>query len=1377
MRFKHTIMILFTVFSLLSSLPSFSEQVSSSHWKEWVIDRHSDFNCPWQISASHKKVCSWPSKFIGKITQAGMQFELSVQLFSQEEMLRLPGSKQNWPTNITINGQQAAVSDINGAPQIHLHRGVNIIRGSFLWASVPAQLTLPDSIGLVQLSKNNQALPVNIINNRLILSVSKNISQTENQNSLKIQVFRAIQDSVPIRLTTIIKLFVSGKAREVNIGQVSLPNSESIYLNSALPARLEEDGMLRVQVKPGIYEITLGSRFNTNIKTISTNKVSPEWPEDEYISFIANSNIREVKVGGVNSIDTSLFDIPAQWKTYPTYRLKPSQQLTFSTIVQSEANSDRNVININRDIWLSFDGQDAISKDNITGKMHQGWRLNADKSVQLGRATVNDSPVLITNDAGNQGVEIRSPNINLQAVSSIEKIDRINAIGWQTDAARLTANIHLPPGWRAIYASGVDGIDGTWIQKWSLWDIFWLMVLIAVANKFIGLKGAGLMVVTLVLTFHETLAPNFLWATLLGLIALIRLPIGKYKIWLSWFSLVPASMLIIVLISITISSLRLAVYPALEKQGIHPDYVKSNLHSMPLADNDMLSEELSSISAISEPSPERIKKTRLSKKISSYDPFYEKQDLYQVGENDRVQTGPGIPTWTWNRLTIRASGMITQEQQIKLWLSSPLLTAIWRIINVLLIALMASFLLRALFETGSFGLNKHEVNKGPKVKGKHSSTVSAFILMLMSAFSLFTVSFFIFSPPVHAAVALPDKAEYPPEYLLQEYEKKLLVAPLCLPSCAALDNGHLVVTADQLHLHFTAFADADIALPLPSAGNGWTPEEILVDGETAITRMINNRLMIYLSQGKHTVTMQGAMINTEMTLNLPFNIHHFSVDAPLWLIDGVRNGVVSNNSIGLTSKEGVNQGAKNTLTPLAIKPYAIVHRTINLGKRWTVNTRVEKVAPIDQSGVFNIKLLDGEQVLSAYPIVEGGQVNVQIPKNKRTISWQSSLPIENIITLQAANNTNYSENWRVIPSSLWNVSFSGISAIKSEQDLGTLQPNWMPWPGDLLTINVSRPEGVKGDVFTTESATLVQYSGKNVQQSKLTLNVLASQGTDYEIVLAPDVNVMSLLHDGKQMNINGGHRQIVQLHPGTQHIELEFEQRVPLNWANTSAEITLPGKAVNINIEYHLVNDRWLIYINGPSLGASMLYWGVLFVILFGAIVLPFIARKLKLNMPISSIGWGLLGIGFSTVNTYGVVITALFFFAMALRKQYIKPSSLRPWLFNAIQVSLFVLTFICIASLLVSIPIGLLSSPDMQVVGNGSYGHLFRFFQDKMVAQQLPLVTIYSLPIWLYRIVMLAWSLWIATQLIKWGKWWFDSYSANGAWVKIPKKEVVKHK
>jgi hypothetical protein len=77
----------------------------------------------------------------------------------------------------------------------------------------------------------------------------------------------------------------------------------------------------------------------------------------------------------------------------------------------------------------------------------------------------------------------------------------------------------------------------------------------------------------------------------------------------------------------------------------------------------------------------------------------------------------------------------------------------------------------------------------------------------------------------------------------------------------------------------------------------------------------------------------------------------------------------------------------------------------------------------------------------------------------------------------------------------------------------------------------------------------------------------------------------------------------------------------------------------------------------------------------------------------------------------------------------------------------------------------GLLSDPDMKVVGNGSHAHLYNFYQDRIGAGSFPSAHVFSVSMFTYRIIMLLWSLWLATRLIQWAQWWWEAYSARAVW------------
>jgi len=74
-----------------------------------------------------------------------------------------------------------------------------------------------------------------------------------------------------------------------------------------------------------------------------------------------------------------------------------------------------------------------------------------------------------------------------------------------------------------------------------------------------------------------------------------------------------------------------------------------------------------------------------------------------------------------------------------------------------------------------------------------------------------------------------------------------------------------------------------------------------------------------------------------------------------------------------------------------------------------------------------------------------------------------------------------------------------------------------------------------------------------------------------------------------------------------------------------------------------------------------------------------------------------------------------------------------------------------------------------MQIVGNGSSSDLLRWYQDHS-RNDLPRAWILSVPMFVYRLAMLAWSLWISFTLLKVLKWGWEAFSAHGIWLSPPK-------
>jgi hypothetical protein len=76
-----------------------------------------------------------------------------------------------------------------------------------------------------------------------------------------------------------------------------------------------------------------------------------------------------------------------------------------------------------------------------------------------------------------------------------------------------------------------------------------------------------------------------------------------------------------------------------------------------------------------------------------------------------------------------------------------------------------------------------------------------------------------------------------------------------------------------------------------------------------------------------------------------------------------------------------------------------------------------------------------------------------------------------------------------------------------------------------------------------------------------------------------------------------------------------------------------------------------------------------------------------------------------------------------------------------------------------------------MQVTGNQSSAFLLNWYQDRSLST-LPTATVISVPLMVYRLLMLAWALWLAVSLLNWLKWSWGCFSRNGLWNKAAVKE-----
>ncbi len=107
-------------------------------------------------------------------------------------------------------------------------------------------------------------------------------------------------------------------------------------------------------------------------------------------------------------------------------------------------------------------------------------------------ARQNDDQLLVTEGAdGRAGVELRQPQLNLTTVARKESGGgAMPATGWDGRFDRVTGTLNLPPGHRLLAAIGADAAPYAWWERWGLWNVFGVLLIVGFVYWAAGLVPA-----------------------------------------------------------------------------------------------------------------------------------------------------------------------------------------------------------------------------------------------------------------------------------------------------------------------------------------------------------------------------------------------------------------------------------------------------------------------------------------------------------------------------------------------------------------------------------------------------------------------------------------------------------------------------------------------------------------------------------------------------------------------------------------------------------------------------------------------------------------------------------------------------------------------
>ena len=376
----------------------------------------------------------------------------------------------------------------------------------------------------------------------------------------------------------------------------------------------------------------------------------------------------------------------------------------------------------------------------------------------------------------------------------------------------------------------------------------------------------------------------------------------------------------------------------------------------------------------------------------------------------------------------------------------------------------------------------------------------------------------------------------------------------------------------------------------------------------------------------------------------------------------------------------------------------------------------------------------------------------------------SELNHQDVIELVAAETDQFVERWSLLSSPIWNISLSGIQPI-FEPESDQLIPVWRPWGGESVSLALTRPAGISGDNLTITEANHTVNTGARQSTTNLQIQLECSVSSDFVLELDESSEISIIRMDGADLpQQRDGTKLLIPVSPGQHRLEIAWSRSQNLKGTILGEQIRLPIEASNVRTVINVPDSRWVLWASGPLRGPAVRFWTILLV----AILIAVILGNLPLT-PLRSWEWALLVIGLTQVNLFAAMSVVGWLFALEYRGRSKKMPSVS-WRFNLQQLVLVFLTVIALTVLVFAVAAGLLGYPDMFILGNGSTRTSLQWFTPR-AGQSMPTPMVISVSVWIYRVLMLCWALWLASSLLRWLTRGWSNFTQDGAWMSFNKK------
>ena len=231
-------------------------------WIDWALHGSEAKLCPNLLGSAEALRCAWPARIFSRSTRAAVA-SLRPGRWRRRSGWRCPATRRRPPLDVRLDGAagggRAARRRPGGASragQPHASPAASAgTRCPRRCRSRPRPGSSLSSLARQAGRRSRTATPR--------AGVAADAPPTAGEGEEKPRASSSTAwstDDVPLMLATRIELSVSGKSREVLLGRALPEGFVPMALDGPLPARLEPDGRLRVQLRPGTWTIELVAR-------------------------------------------------------------------------------------------------------------------------------------------------------------------------------------------------------------------------------------------------------------------------------------------------------------------------------------------------------------------------------------------------------------------------------------------------------------------------------------------------------------------------------------------------------------------------------------------------------------------------------------------------------------------------------------------------------------------------------------------------------------------------------------------------------------------------------------------------------------------------------------------------------------------------------------------------------------------------------------------------------------------------------------------------------------------------------------------------------------------------------------------------------------